>query len=493
MTTAQAHTVLETDGYKFSMAEVGWPLRTETFCYSHRKGGPQVMPVDARAFVGDLFPQALPDEYAYLERNGYGMGEGFRAAIAMKDRVVIRAVPRGAFFLAGEPVFTVTGPSALVSWLEPLVLQLNYRIQVATTALRNRAELERHVRTVTCAMQREIVLETLDSMNIGIAKSLVSPQPEEYHAKVLAAVRALTQHVDPSRIFEVGLRSASCMDQHEIALAACREAGVTRTSNVHLAKRMGLVPVGTMGHEHVQRYGSDEAAFRAMRDRRPHRSSYLLDTYETMLCGIPAAFRVMAEQPERRDSIRYDSGDKMTQFLYAATVAKNRGLRPIHIIESELDLPETLSFEILRKSAKVEPDELFYGYGGYIVAATAPGALTRDAVSAVWKLSQTGPQATMKFSNDPGKGSLPGKPVVFRRASASGPAGIVGQEGEKCPEGYRLLTDSEPPMRLLPEAGDTAVIHSPATAALRKAIHRRMEREAVRSFVEINTEFAEDP
>jgi hypothetical protein len=30
-----------TDAYKFSMAEAGWPLRTEIFYYAHRKGGPR--------------------------------------------------------------------------------------------------------------------------------------------------------------------------------------------------------------------------------------------------------------------------------------------------------------------------------------------------------------------------------------------------------------------------------------------------------------------
>src|SRR5262245_61528828 len=41
-----AQSLLANDEYKFSTAEAGWPLRTETFYYSHRKGGPQVLPVD---------------------------------------------------------------------------------------------------------------------------------------------------------------------------------------------------------------------------------------------------------------------------------------------------------------------------------------------------------------------------------------------------------------------------------------------------------------
>ena len=31
--------ITNSDGYKFSMAEAGAALRTETFYYSHRKGG----------------------------------------------------------------------------------------------------------------------------------------------------------------------------------------------------------------------------------------------------------------------------------------------------------------------------------------------------------------------------------------------------------------------------------------------------------------------
>src|SRR5262249_62256317 len=70
----------------------------------------------------------------------------------------IRALPRGAALHDREPVFTVTGPSALVSWLEPSVLMLHYRIQVAS-----RAE---EVRVVTCERQREIVRETLDAVGL---------------------------------------------------------------------------------------------------------------------------------------------------------------------------------------------------------------------------------------------------------------------------------------------------------------------------------------
>ena len=39
--------LLATDAYKFSMAAAGFPLRTETFTYTHRRGGPHFLPFDA--------------------------------------------------------------------------------------------------------------------------------------------------------------------------------------------------------------------------------------------------------------------------------------------------------------------------------------------------------------------------------------------------------------------------------------------------------------
>jgi nicotinate phosphoribosyltransferase len=328
------------------MAEAGWPLRSETFYYSHRRGGPQVLPVDVTALVRSLLPRPADDDYRYLAEHSYEMGAGFKAAILQTDALEIRALPRGAVFYDREPVFTVTGPSALVSWLEPLVLMLHYRIQVAS-----RAE---EVRIVTCERQREIVRETLDA--VGVPAPSIEVDSDGYYRRVLAAAKALVEAVkSPDRIFEVGMRSASCLEQHEIALRACREAGIQRTSSVLLARTLGMIPVGTMGHEHVQRYGADEPAFRAMRERRPGRSSYRLDTYDTIRSGIPAAFKLIREDPSPSDSIRYDSGDKEKQYRTAVELAKSQGIRPVMILEDGRDLRRTQRFEALREESAGSP------------------------------------------------------------------------------------------------------------------------------------------
>jgi len=429
--------ILVSDGYKFSMAEAGWPLRNETFYYSHRFGGAMVVPLDIEGFIRRHIPTIHVGEAEYLRGHDYELGAAFRAAIGLGDKLKITALPKFSIVKPREPIVSITGPSALVSWFEPLLLQLHFRFQVARLALVTAGALKNEIQVATCESEKEIVLETLDAVKVKAPD--IKVDTDGYFKGVLARVKALIEILkDPNRIFEVGLRSATCLEQHEIALRACKEAGVIRTSNVLGAQRLDMVPVGTMGHEHVQRYGNDEDAFRAMRDRRPGRSSYLLDTFDTFLSGIPAAFKILQENPGHQDSIRYDSGDKKSQYLYAVALAKERGLSPVHIFEDAFDLEKTKDFEELRAFTGVPSSFQHYGYGGFIVNHGGSRSLTRDNVAANFKLSQTGPKATMKFSNDAAKESIPGRPVVFRRMGAPDgePVSIIGQEGEKTPKGY---------------------------------------------------------
>jgi nicotinate phosphoribosyltransferase len=460
--------VLMTDGYKVSMAEAGWPLRRETFYYAHRKGGPAVVPFDVERELKQLFPAPTAADVDYLGRNQYEAGAAFRAAFLRAGEVKVQALPQGAAFLDREPVFSVSGPSALVSWLEPLVLMWNWRIQLATAALLRPAELPALLENLTCARQAELAKETLDA--VGVKAPPMRVDSAGYAERVAARGRELVEIVgDPARIFEVGLRAATCMEQHLLALSALKSVGITRTSNIWGARELGLTPVGTMGHEHVQRYGSDDAAFRAMTERRPQRSSFLLDTFDTMGSGIPAAFALIQERPGEKDSIRYDSGDKEAQYLFAAARAKELGIRPVQILEDGFDAAMTRRFEVLRAQVGWKPEEQVYGYGGYLVAQPMSSPLTRDKVAAVYKLTQTGHRPTMKFANEAGSGkqSVPGRPVLFRRRAGAGAAGIIGQEGERPPDGYFLLTGAalEPAASLAKIAGGTVEL-SGATQAL---------------------------
>src|SRR5262249_13759456 len=185
-------------------------------------------------------------------------------------------------------------------------------------------------------------------------------------------------------------------------------------------------------------HGAAGHACPAIGGRLPGRPSYPLATSHRIHSAIPAAFKLIREDPSRGDSIRFDSGDKEKQYRIAVDLAKRQGIRPVMILEDGWDLALTKRFEALREEVGWKPEEQFYGYGGYLVAATAPGTLMRDRVAAVWKLSQTGGTPTMKFADDAnrGKESVPGRPVLWRRMQSNGPTGIIGQEGEAVPAGY---------------------------------------------------------
>lgn len=452
---------LTTDAYKFSMAQAGFPLRRETFYFSFRSGGLQHIPFDLgqtlREMVAGLADPGpgLDADIAFLREHGYGPSEAMVQAMRLDDTLEVSAVPAGTWVCEREPILTITGPSFLVSWLEPTLLWLNHPIQLATHMRLAKAEgrdVEAEVLTATCEEHAAIIAQIASTVGFGDVE--VRREDDAYRARVAEAVGELVAAAggDEGRIFEVGMRSAVCREQHRIALEACRSVGVMRTSNVELARDLDMVPVGTMGHEHVQRWGADLPAFLAMRDMRVTPPSYLLDTFDTMGSGIHAALQVMRER-EHACSIRYDSGNKFIQYLHACELFHEAGLQPAHVLEDGLDVEATRHFEKLRDFTSWPSAAQLYGYGGSIVARPMTNPLTRDRVSAVYKLSQTGDAPRMKFGNETGLGkqSVPGRPVVWRRLRGAGPLGIVAQEEEEVPDNYVLLSgnpEALPQLRL---------------------------------------------
>ncbi len=434
MTTSS---VLATDAYKFSMAQAGFPLRHETFYFSFRHGGFQYIPFDLAERARALVVQPTAEDLAFAREHGYGLTGAMEAALG--EALHIEAVPPGSWVYEREPILSVTGPSFMVSWLEPMLLWLNYPIQLAT-ALKQQPAPGPELLTATCGEHEAIIKEVAAQVGVEVT---VTREDEAYRAGVAARARALVEAAggEGSRVFEVGMRSAVCMEQHRIALQACQAEGITRTSNVQLARELSLLPVGTMGHEHVQRWGEDLRAFRAMRDMRTSAPSYLLDTFDTMGLGIRAAVQVMRERAHPC-AIRYDSGNKFIQYLHASELLHELKLQPAHVLEDGLDDEATRHFERLREFTRWPTDRQVYGAGGFLVATPMTNPLTRDRVSAVYKLSETAGEPRMKFGNAAGSGkrSVPGRPVVWRRIRGDGALGIIGQAGEPVPENYICIS-----------------------------------------------------
>lgn len=468
----------QTDAYKNAMAQAGAPLRPETFYLSFRKGGWQYIPFDLEKEIRLMLPTervAANDEF--LNKHGYGRSDAMDKALF--GSIDIKAAPAGTWVYQREPIATISGPSYLVSWLEPLALRLFFPIQLATEIKKWGLNLPYEMLRATCEEQAAIMRRVIEALGEPDLLTRITVEPEPYFESVKAQAMEILQVVeDPKRLFEVGMRAATCEEQHTICLKALREQGIMTTSNMSLAMLLDMTPVGTMGHEHLQRWGSDLYGYRAMRDMRVGDPSYLLDTTDTITSGIPNAIRVMQEV-EHTSSIRYDSGDIFGQYIIAHGAFKRKGLEPTHILEDGLTREAIAKFEFLRQHTQLAPEKQVYGAGGLWVSRHWSNPLTRDRVAAVYKLTQTSGSPRMKWGNEEGIGkqSVPGHPVAWRRLRGSGPLSIIGQAEEVVAEHYIVLNGNPEALKMLGICnvqckGEQPYTLSPQTQRLVDALRR---------------------
>lgn len=430
MLNGQEPSVLMSDGYKFSMGQAGAPLRIETFYLSFRRGT-HYIPFDINLIIQELLPDFVHlTEHSFLDDNGYRMTDAMAHAICQDIKVA--AAPPGTWVMEREPIAAVTGPSFLASWLEPLSIALNFPIQVATHAMLTGTAMHE----CSCASEARLVHLTLEAIEFNNTYT-VAPQPEIYMDNVRRNAEKLVNVVGADRVFEVGMRGATCLEMHDLALTACKDAGITQTSNVWGAKQHGMTAVGTSGHEHQERWGADENGFRALRDMRPQTPGYLFGTYHAMKLGIPAAIKVMRERPDIAHSVRFDERDKLAEELAAFVAAEGEhDILPGYTFMDGISDKGATQIELLCETHGVTPDRGRYGSGGFLVCDPSPSKFTRNRVSAVYKLCQTNGQDVMKFAT--GKYSLPGKTVIFR--SEDGKRSLVGPDWEHAPMGFHLLS-----------------------------------------------------
>lgn len=116
------------------------------------------------------------------------------------------------------------------------------------------------------------------------------------------------------KVMEFGARRA---DGPEAAIDASIYgimAGCAGTSNVEAAKMLGIKALGTMAHSFIESFDSELDAFIAFAKTHPDNATLLVDTYDTLRCGIPNAIKTfdwMKDNgyPTDHIGIRIDSGD----------------------------------------------------------------------------------------------------------------------------------------------------------------------------------------
>jgi nicotinate phosphoribosyltransferase len=205
--------------------------------------------------------------------------------------------------------------------------------------------------------------------------------------------------------------------------------GFAATSNVHAARRHGLPVAGTMAHSFVEAFDTEREAFRVFAEDHPHRTTFLVDTYDTAQ-GVRNAIETIRELDLSGDlGVRLDSGHLDQLAREARRLLDEAGLYEASIFASG-GLDEHEVAQLVEDGAPIDA----FGIGTQLgVSADAP------YVDTVYKLVEYDGRPTMKLSA--GKVSAPGRKQVWR-----GPTGdLLAHRDEPWPSDSQPLL--EPVMR----------------------------------------------
>lgn len=295
----------------------------------------------------------------YLRDLGYE--EPFLAYLKdFKLALTIRSAREGDLVFANEPIVQVEGPLAQCQLIETALLNIiNFQTLIATKAARIR--------------------------------SVIADEP----------------------LLEFGTRRAQEMDAALWGARAAVIGGADGTSNIRAGKRFGIPVSGTHAHAFVQAYGNDYEAFKAY--AKSHKDCvFLVDTYDTLRLGVPAAIKVAKEFGDKINfkGVRIDSGDMAYMSKKVRQQLDEAGFPEAKIYASN-DLDENTILNLKMQSAKID----VWGVGTKLITA-----YDQPALGAVYKIvsieGEDGKMRdTIKLSNNAEKVSTPGKKQVWRITS----------------------------------------------------------------------------
>ncbi|TMK17785.1 MAG: nicotinate phosphoribosyltransferase [Actinobacteria bacterium] len=177
------------------------------------------------------------DDLRYL--GSIGFDERAQADLAdIRFDGEVWAVPEGTIVHADEPILEVTAPIAVAQLVETALLN---RITLHTTLASKAA------RYVLAAEGRDLV--------------------------------------------DFSFRRTHGMDAAMAAARSSAIVGFAATSDVVAARAYGLQVAGTMAHSFIEAFPSEELAFRSFAEDHPTRTTFLVDTYDT-LNGVRTAIAV---------------------------------------------------------------------------------------------------------------------------------------------------------------------------------------------------------
>lgn len=297
------------------------------------------------------------------------------------------AIPEGTPIFPYEPILTVKGPVVQAQFVETMILLLvNHQSLIATKANR----------IVRAANGRPV-------MEFGTRRA----------------------HGESAAIN--GARAAY--------IAGC--AGTACT----VSDRDDKIPaLGTMAHSWIQMFSNEYDAFKQYAELYPDNCTLLVDTYDVLKSGIPAAIKVFKELDPPKKGIRIDSGDVAYLTKQARKMLDEAGLEDCAIVISN-SLDEYLIEDILAQGACINS----FGVGERLITAKS-----EPVFGGVYKLAALEKDGKlipkMKISENVEKITNPGIKKVYRlydKDTDRALADVITLADEPAPEedGYEIFDE----------------------------------------------------
>ena len=251
------------------------------------------------------------EDIDYLRGKGCFSEEFLEYLENFKFSCDVWAIEEGTPIFPHEPILTVRGPVIQSQFVESMILLIiNHQSLIATKASR----------IVRSAADRPV-------MEFGTRRA---------HGSAAAIYGARATYI-----------------------AGCAATACTIADRDH-----GIPATGTMAHSWVQMFPTEYEAFKAYAEVYPDNCVLLVDTYNVLKSGVPAAIKVFKEMKPRSMGIRIDSGDITYLTKKARKMLDDAGLQDCKIVISN-SLDEYIIRDVLLEGAQIDS----FGVGERMIAA----------------------------------------------------------------------------------------------------------------------------
>ena len=233
-------------------------------------------------------------------------------------------------------------------------------------------------------------------------------------------------------VMEFGTRRAHGSAAAIYGARATYIAGCAATACTIADRDHGIPATGTMAHSWVQMFPTEYDAFKAYAEVYPDNCVLLVDTYNVLKSGVPAAIKVFKEKKPKSMGIRIDSGDITYLTKKARKMLDDAGLQDCKIVISN-SLDEYIIRDVLLEGAQIDS----FGVGERMIAAKS-----EPVFGGVYKLVALEDEdgniiPKIKVSENVEKITNPGFKTLYRlfdKDNNKALADVITVDGEGLPE-----------------------------------------------------------